>query len=60
MTRTGPNEASNAVWAVGEFFSSYLSFFFITNRCLVYFTEYTTRRPALTDVGVVWNRSGPR
>ena len=57
MTRTGPNDASGVVWAIGEFFSIYFVFLILTIVLIVY---YATERAAKTRTGpndtkhVVW------
>ena len=64
MTRTGPNDASCVVWAIGEFFLFYFVFF---NTKLLFYckyrflcTKYATGRMVTTITGlndasrVVW------
>ena len=38
MTRTGPNDVSRIVWAIGEYFFYFSSFFLNTNLCFMVYT----------------------
>jgi amino acid permease len=61
MTKTGPNDASGVVWALGEFFFSIFVFFYI--KLILYYVyrlETTTWRATKMKTGpnnarcVVW------
>jgi hypothetical protein len=38
MTRTGPNDASGVVWAIGEYFFIFLRVFLSANYCFMIYT----------------------
>jgi len=55
MTRTGSNDASGVVWAIGEFFSLFFHvFLYILTIVLVYSTKYATGRPTTTSTFVIY------